>query len=99
MNKLMKNNSIAFTFASAEVNKVGQNFIKLTELFTGKLKLKRFLKRGVFTKEYFLLDDYLLCFHKDFANEKLVRSLKNCKGLNYFLEVQENSNSFFCLYE
>ena len=41
MNKLMKNNSIAFTFASAEVNKVGQNFIKLTELFTGKLKLKK----------------------------------------------------------
>ena len=41
MNKLMKNNSIAFTFASAEVNKLGQNFIKLTELFTGKLKLKK----------------------------------------------------------
>ena len=40
MNKLMKNN-IAFTFASAEVNKIGQNFIKLTELFTGKLILKR----------------------------------------------------------
>ena len=37
----MKNNNIAFTFASAEVNKIGQNFIKLIEIFTGKLKLKR----------------------------------------------------------
>ena len=37
----MKKNNIAFTFASAEVNKIGQNFIKFTELFTGKLTLKK----------------------------------------------------------
>ena len=37
----MKKNNIAFTFASTEVNKIGQNFIKLTELFTGKLTLKK----------------------------------------------------------
>ena len=37
----MTQNNIAFTFASAEVNKIGQNFIKLIEIFTGKLKLKR----------------------------------------------------------
>ena len=37
----MKNNNIAFTFASSEVNKLSQNFIKIAELFTGKLKLKK----------------------------------------------------------
>ena len=37
----MKKNNIAFTFASAEVNIIGQNFIKFTELFTGKLTLKK----------------------------------------------------------
>jgi len=37
----MKKNNIAFTFATSEVNKLGQNFIKITELFTGKIKLKR----------------------------------------------------------
>ena len=37
----MKKNNIAFTFASSEVNKIGQNFIKIIELFTGKLKLKK----------------------------------------------------------
>ena len=37
----MKNNSLAFTFASSEVNKVSQNFIKIIELFTGKLTLKK----------------------------------------------------------
>ena len=36
----MSQNNIAFTFASSEVNKFAQNFIKITELFTGKLKLK-----------------------------------------------------------
>ena len=34
-------NEIAFTFATSEVNKLGQNFIKIAELFTGKLKLKK----------------------------------------------------------
>jgi len=37
----MEKNHIAFTFASTEVNKIGQNFIKLMELFTGKLTLKK----------------------------------------------------------
>ena len=36
----MRQTNIAFTFASSEVNKLGQNFIKITELCTGKLKLK-----------------------------------------------------------
>ena len=41
-------NKIAFTFASSEVNIISQQFIKLTELLTGKIKLKK------------LYDQYLL---------------------------------------
>ena len=37
----MKKSNIVFTFATAEVNIVGQLFIKTTELLTGKLKLKK----------------------------------------------------------
>ena len=37
----MKKNNIAFTFATAEVNFFGQLFIMITELLTGKLKLKK----------------------------------------------------------
>ena len=44
----MKKNNIAFTFATAEVNRIGQLFIMITELLTGKLKLKK------------LYDEYLL---------------------------------------
>ena len=39
---------IAFTFASAEVNLLSQQFIKIIELLTGKIKLKK------------LYDQYLL---------------------------------------
>ena len=38
----MKKNNIAFTFATAEVNFIGQLFIMITELLTGKLKLKHY---------------------------------------------------------
>ena len=37
----MNKNKIAFTFATSEVGIISQNFIKLTELFTGKLLLKK----------------------------------------------------------
>ena len=37
----MKKNNIAFTFATAEVNRIGQLFIMIIELLTGKLKLKK----------------------------------------------------------
>ena len=38
---MVKKNNIAFTFATAEVNRLGQLFIMITELLTGKLKLKK----------------------------------------------------------
>ena len=37
----MKNNNITFTFATSEVNSLGRAFIQITELGTGKLKLKK----------------------------------------------------------
>ena len=61
------------------------------KFYIPKIKYEFFKKNKLFNKESLLLGDYLLCFHKDFANEKLVRSLKNCKGLNYFLEGFINS--------
>ena len=39
----MNKNKIVFTFATAEVNFIGQIFIKITELLTGKLKLKNYM--------------------------------------------------------
>ena len=65
----MKKNNIAFTFATAEVNRLGQLFIMITELMTGKIKLKK------------LYDQYLLekrppQFFWDDAISKLNLTLK-----------------------
>ena len=46
--KIGSKNNIAFTFASSEVNLISQQFIKVIELLTGKIKLKK------------LYDQYLL---------------------------------------
>ena len=39
--KIKSPNKIAFTFATSEVNILSQQFIKIIELLTGKLKLKK----------------------------------------------------------
>ena len=55
------------------------------KFYSPKIQLKRFLKRKIFVKEISLLNDYLLCFHKDFSKRSVLNSLKYCRGLKYFL--------------
>ncbi len=65
-------NKIAFTFASSEVNFLSQQFIKIIELLTGKIKLKK------------LYDQYLLENNppEDFWNDA-VKKLKFKLKTNY----------------
>tara|TARA_B100000965_G_C19588752_1_gene757021 strand:+ start:1998 stop:2495 length:498 start_codon:yes stop_codon:yes gene_type:complete len=58
---------------------------KDVKFFMPKLKLKKFVKKKIYFKESFLLEDYMLCFHKDFSKKSVLTSLKYCKGLKYFL--------------
>ncbi len=64
----MKKNNIVFTFATAEVSAIGQFFIKVTELFTGKLKLKKLY-------DEYLSEDRPPQFFWDDAVEKLKLTL------------------------
>ena len=59
--KIKKKSDIAFTFASSEVNLLSQQFIKITELLTGKLILKK------------LYDQYILEDHppENFWNDAI----------------------------
>ena len=45
--KIKSHSNIAFTFATSEVNILSQQFIKIIELFTGKLKLKKLYEQYV----------------------------------------------------
>lgn len=58
---------------------------KDVEFYSPKIQLKRFLKKKILVREISLLNDYLLCFHKDFCRRSVLNSLKYCRGLKYFL--------------
>ena len=53
------------------------------KFYTPKLRLKKFLKKKIYTRESFLLGDYLLCFHSSFCNSNIIEILKYCKGVKY----------------
>ena len=80
----MKDNKLAFTFASAEVSKIGQQFIKITELLTGKLILKK------------LYDQYLLENNppENFWNDAL-KKLKLSVVSHYHSEIGIPSLRYF----
>ncbi len=59
--------------------------------FIPKLRLQKLKKNKLYDSESLLLGDYLLCFHDNFKNEKVISSLKYCKGLKYFLNGFLNS--------
>ena len=65
----MKKNNIAFTFATAEVSRLGQLFIMIIELLTGKLKLKKLY-------DQYLLENRPPEFFWDDAIKKLQLTIK-----------------------
>ena len=73
----MKKNNLAFTFASSEVNKLSQNFIKITELFTGKLKLKKLYD------QYLSEDNPPENFWQDAVKKLKLRINSNFSSKNY----------------
>ncbi len=73
----MKKNNLAFTFASSEVNKFSQNFIKITELFTGKLKLKKLYD------QYLSEDNPPENFWQDAVKKLKLRINSNFSSKNY----------------
>ena len=71
---------------------------KDVKFYLPKLKMQKKIRNKLYEKESFLLDDYLLCFHKSFENKKIITSLKYSKGLKYFLsnfkDAQEEIKKF-----
>ena len=63
------------------------------KFFIPKIKLQNFSKNKAKNTEWFLLGNYLLCYHSKFKNSTTITTLKNCKGLKYFLSGFINSQS------
>jgi len=61
--------------------KLGKDFI----IYNPKLFIQKYKNNKLINKEFSLLGDYLLCFHKGFKNPATINKLKFCRGLKYFL--------------
>jgi len=61
--------------------KLGKDFI----IYNPKLSIQKYKNNKLINKEFNILGDYLLCFHKDFKNSATINALKFSRGLKYFL--------------
>lgn len=54
-------------------------------IYNPKLQVQKYKNNKLINKEFNLLGDYLLCFHKDFKDPQNIKKLKFSRGLKYFL--------------
>ena len=53
--------------------------------YSPKLLLQKYKNNKLLNKEFNLLGEYFLCFHKDFIKSETINKLKFSRGLKYFL--------------
>lgn len=63
------------------LEKLGNDF----RIYRPKISINKYKKNKLINKEYYLLGDYIFCFHKDFQNLNTIDKLKYSRGLKYFL--------------
>ncbi len=61
--------------------KLGKDFV----IYSPKLSIQKYKNNKLVNREFNLLGDYLLCFHKDFQYSETINKLKFSRGLKYFL--------------
>lgn len=56
------------------------------EIYNPKIKIEKFYKKKLISKEFNILGDYIFCFNPKFENQNILNDLKFTKGLKYFLK-------------
>ena len=54
-------------------------------IYNPRIKIEKFYKKKLKSKELNILGDYIFCFNPKFANQKILDNLQFTKGLKYFL--------------
>ena len=62
--------------------KIGNNFM----IYNPKIMIQKYYKNRLLDKHINLLGDYIMCHHPKFKALNTVKSLRNLRGLKYFLE-------------
>ena len=77
-----------------ELSILKESFLKSlgndVKFYLPKIKIQKIQKNKVKNYETHILGDYLFCHHEKLRNSNFMQSLKNTRGLKYFLE-----NSFY----
>ena len=55
-------------------------------IYNPKVKIEKFYKKKLISKEFNILGDYIFCFNPKFKNQKTLDELQFTKGLKYFLK-------------
>ena len=77
------------TFKKDLIKKSGNN----TEFYCPKFEYYKYFRKKVKRIEKFALENYIFCYHKNFADHTFIRKLKFIKGLEYFLNgYYQNQN-------
>ena len=58
-----------------------------------KISIQKYRNNRLFQKRIHLLGNYVFCFHKKFYEPTTINSLKNLRGLKYFLQGFLNSQN------
>ena len=54
-------------------------------IYNPRVKIEKFYKKKLISKEFNILGDYIFCFNPKFENQKIIDNLQFTKGLKYFL--------------
>ena len=81
-------------YKANELNILKKSFNKILgempEFYKPKIKYEKFIKNKLRVFEKNILENYIICRHEKFKDRKVINTLKNCRGLIYFL------NGFEC---
>ena len=67
--------------------KLGSNY----KIYIPKIKIQKYKKNKLISKEVSVLGDYMFCFHKQFNSRLTIEALKFVRGLKYFLTGHNDS--------
>ena len=63
----------------------------MPEVYNPQIKFQKYVNNKLKIYKKSILNNYLICKHEKFKNPALISSLKNIRGLNYFLEGCEHN--------
>ena len=81
---------VVLKYKQKEFKTLKRSFFKILgdmpEFYNPKIKYEKFINNKLNVYEKNILDDYLICKHDKFNDNKVINILKNSKGLSYFLK-------------